>query len=151
MYDDILLDLWLALLVDPIDLDLVSNNSIACWFAITNCVDDAYFYFWFISFLSYVAKFLFVIFIICSINLTVVVAFKTSPVVIGNLLRPIVRPSLHKHPSTNTTRNHGFLHPCPTWPKCHFGQINLDPTILTRSFWLVFFTRFFYWTTVTII
>jgi hypothetical protein len=30
------------------------------------------------------------------------------------------------------------LPPCPTWPKCHFGQINLDSTVLTRFFWLVF-------------
>jgi hypothetical protein len=35
------------------------------------------------------------------------------------------------------------LPPCPTWPKSHFGQVDLDPTILTRSFWLVFFIRFF--------
>jgi hypothetical protein len=48
------------------------------------------------------------------------------------------------------TRNFGqknpcmdFLPPCPTWPKWHFGQIDLDPTVLTRSFWLVFFIRFF--------
>jgi hypothetical protein len=36
-----------------------------------------------------------------------------------------------------------FLPPCPTWSKCHFGQVYLDPTILTRSFWLPFFTRFY--------
>jgi hypothetical protein len=73
--------------------------------------------------------------------------------------------------STCTIRNHGFFYqkfwlkklpiwffcpPCPTWPKCHFGQVDLDFTILTKSFWLVFFTRFFlpsffYWTTMTMI
>jgi hypothetical protein len=36
-----------------------------------------------------------------------------------------------------------FLSPCPTWPMCHFGQVNLDLAILIRSFWLVFLTRFF--------
>ncbi len=36
-----------------------------------------------------------------------------------------------------------FLPPCPTWPKCHFVQVDLDLTILTRFFWLVFFIGFF--------
>ncbi len=36
-----------------------------------------------------------------------------------------------------------FLPPCPTWPKCHFGQVDLDPTILCKSFWLVFFIGYF--------
>jgi len=50
-----------------------------------------------------------------------------------------------------TRRKHGFLtrkidqkvaqmSPCSTSPKCHFGQIDLDPTILT---WFLF-TRFIY-------
>jgi hypothetical protein len=34
-----------------------------------------------------------------------------------------------------------FLPPCPTRPKCHFGKIDLDTTILTRSFWLVFLIK----------
>ncbi len=38
------------------------------------------------------------------------------------------------------------MSPCSTWPTCHFGQVNLDPTILIRSFWwsflLVFLTIF---------
>jgi hypothetical protein len=39
-----------------------------------------------------------------------------------------------------------FLPPCPTSPKCHFGQVDLDPTVLIRSFgW------FFYYTTIIII
>jgi hypothetical protein len=29
-----------------------------------------------------------------------------------------------------------FLPPCPSWPKCHFGLIDLD---LTIYFWLVYF------------
>jgi hypothetical protein len=48
--------------------------------------------------------------------------------------------------TTFFTRNFGqksphmvFLTPCPTWPKCHFGQVNLDSTVLTKFFWLVFF------------
>jgi hypothetical protein len=30
------------------------------------------------------------------------------------------------------------LSSCLTWPKCQFGQVNLELAILTRSFWLVF-------------
>jgi hypothetical protein len=29
-----------------------------------------------------------------------------------------------------------FLPPCPTWPKCHFGQVNLDLIMLIGLFWL---------------
>jgi len=39
------------------------------------------------------------------------------------------------------------MSPCSTQAECHFGQVNLDPTIFTRSFWwsfwLVFFIGFF--------
>jgi hypothetical protein len=41
-----------------------------------------------------------------------------------------------------------FLPSYPIWPKCYFKQVDLDSTVLTRSFWLVFqdwvfFIRYF--------